>query len=199
MNSDYKVQIGESALFYAACVQGSKTAKVLIDHGADINIVNAKGISILQHANTHSIEIAAMLIEYGVEPKSLDIQWWLIWGIQRKRKKIVEIMINNKADINAVSNGSTPLIWAVSDNSLDIVKLLIDKGADINTVTDFYGFKTSALETAVIHNFTDIVKLLLEHGADVKFKDYNGKSLLSYAKEDGYDKEIVELLIKYGA
>ena len=189
-------KIGESALFYATTVE---TAKVLIDHGADINIVNEEGISILQSANTHSIEIAAMLIEYGVEPKSLDIQWWLIWAIQNKRKKVVEIMINNKADINAVSDGSTPLMWAVSDNSLDIVKLLIDKGADINTETDFLGFKQSALEISVTHNFTDIVKLLLEHGADVKFRDYKGKSLLSYAKEDGYDKEIVELLIKYGA
>ena len=50
-----------------------------------------------------------------------------------RKKNIVELLIDNNADIDeATSKGFTPIMIAIMTNNSDIFKLLLDKGADIN-------------------------------------------------------------------
>jgi len=42
------------------------------------------------------------------------------------------------------------------------------------------------------------VKLLLENGADVKARDFEGRTALKLAEDNGH-KEVVEMLKEYGA
>lgn len=81
---------------------------------------------------------------------------------------IVKILLENKADINAVNQGNeTALMRAVEDNKeLRIAKILLDAGADIN-VSDHCG--RTVLHSAIRKRHTNFVKLLIEKGANIDF------------------------------
>jgi ankyrin repeat protein len=44
--------------------------------------------------------------------------------------KIVELLINYGADVNAFSKNGSALMWAISTKNIDMIKLLISRGAD---------------------------------------------------------------------
>lgn len=57
----------------------------------------------------------------------------LYYSIATGNVEIVKILVNAKADINAVgANGYTPLMMAVVTGHIEIVKILLDAGADIS-------------------------------------------------------------------
>lgn len=77
--------------------------KLLLDNGADINVVNTKNNSAL------------------------------ILAIGKSFEKAAELLIERGADVNIVGqNSETALTWAVDKNFEKIVQSLADKGADIN-------------------------------------------------------------------
>ena len=81
--------------------------KLLIDKGADINLVNKN--------NTTALLIAS----------------------SRNKTEIVKLLIENGADVNAVNiYNHTALQRAVYHSYKEIIKLLVDNGADINFVNN---------------------------------------------------------------
>ena len=74
-------------------------------------------------------------------------------------KEIVELLVNNGADVNATHNGGgTPLHWAARKGHKQIVELLIANGANVNAQDEDGGtplFYTSNPE---------IADLLRKHG-----------------------------------
>ncbi|MFC2139986.1 ankyrin repeat domain-containing protein, partial [Bacteroidota bacterium] len=106
--------------------------------------------------------------------------------------EIVEILINNGADINAKTRFNTSAIhFAAFYNKVEIIKLLVEKGADFNLrnsqgiVPIFYAAMRGAIES---------VKCLIEHGADYKVKDDNKQNLLHAASANG-NTELMKYLI----
>ena len=97
---------------------------------------------------------------------------------------IVDFLILNGANVNAVSGGETPLI-AVAQNSimnkddqLTIVDKLITSGANINH-QDEYG--KTPLILATESNSPKIVNILLLSGADINIQDQNNETALDIA------------------
>jgi ankyrin repeat protein len=97
---------------------------------------------------------------------------------------IVDFLILNGANVNAVSGGETPLI-AVAQNSimnkddqLTIVDKLITSGANINH-QDEYG--KTPLILATESNSPKIVNILLLSGADINIQDRNNETALDIA------------------
>jgi ankyrin repeat protein len=90
----------------------------------------------------------------------------LHYAIKRNDPKIVQILIDYGADLNAKNkDGLTPLHYAVSlvNVNLDIVQLLI-KGSDVNSkIPNVY----SILHTACYHKGPILVETLIKAGADV--------------------------------
>lgn len=125
--------------------------KLLIKNGANINISNNKGMSLL------------------------------MWAAKYGQKEAAEILLNKGANVNAKDGGnSTALMIAAAEGYKDIVELLIEKGADINardnvsrhwTELSYNGAKlrsvsgSTALDYAVIGRHTDIANLLKSKGA----------------------------------
>ena len=116
--------------------------------------------------------------------------------------EIVELLIENGADVNVKSTGITgwtPIhqasqILRYEDNdttAVDIIELLIENGADVNA-KDRIGL------TPLHHAATmQIVKLLIAKGGDVNAQDDDGSTPLD-AAIDGDITETADLLRKHG-
>ena len=74
-------------------------------------------------------------------------------------KEIVELLVNNGADVNATHNGGgTPLHWAARKGHKQIVELLIANGANVNAQDEDGG-------TPLFHaSNPEIADLLRKHG-----------------------------------
>jgi ankyrin repeat protein len=98
-----KESLGRPPLWFSAQNTGMECAKLLIDHGADINERLPSGNTLLMDA------------------------------IQREFFVFADLLMEKGAGVNGVNKkGETALIIAVEKNNLGIIKNLVERGADIN-------------------------------------------------------------------
>ncbi|WP_298346177.1 ankyrin repeat domain-containing protein [uncultured Algibacter sp.] len=79
----------------------------------------------------------------------------------------VQKLISRGADVNAKSNGMTPLMYAAKFNRTDILELLIVHGANLKVKSDK---KMTALKYAQLHGAKDAEAILEKALADAKSK-----------------------------
>ena len=94
----------------------------------------------------------------------------LLKATAKGHKDIVEILIENNADVN-VSNGidGTPLFLAMKNNHKEIVKVLLENNANVNAV-NYDGW--TPIQWAIKQGFwtgydLELINLLLRYNADV--------------------------------
>lgn len=179
-----KIAGGWTALHVAST---EEIAKLLIDHGADVNA-----------ATTDTWPFG----DKGITPLHMQIiNGW---------KNIVALLIERGADLNArTGRGYTPLVIAVSrDNQSksesnkimvrsEIAELLLSKGADVNIKDD----DGRTLLHRIVHS-SDISlakELVLKYGADVNAKDNSGDTPLYKAAYNLDNIELAQFLIDNGA
>lgn len=123
----------------------------MIENGADVNVLNKQGGSMLASA--------------------------IFW----KHYDIAELMINKGANPNVNGNDKlSPLYQSICAQEYDLVELFIEKGADVNIKnSDLY--EKTPLHAAVEIEDEYIVELLLENGADATIKDTAGNTPYYYA------------------
>jgi len=136
----------------------------------------------------------------------------LHFGARNGHKDVVELLLANKADVNAKTKiGMTPLQVALAFSSNarpaasqqgltntdyeGIAELLIAKGAD---VTSRNNGGMTVLHYAASAGFTNLIKELLDRKADVNAKDRNGRTPLDLAAANGH-MDVVDLLVDRGA
>ena len=153
--------------------------KMLLEHGANVNLADFDGDTALLCACQHTKYDGSQFAE--------------------RKTEIVKILLKHEADVNIQNeNGVTSLMSATQSGNVKIVKMLLEHGANVN-------IKSSIGNTALmdsLHGNADIVRMLLEHGADVSVKinsKYHrpGGTLLSIASYYGYT-EIVKILLEHG-
>jgi len=101
-------------------------------------------------------------------------------------------------DVNARfgGNGDTALHRAAARGQVRAVRLLLDRGASVNAADDE---GTTPLLAATYRGHREVVKLLLERGAAVNAQEMRYRlSSLTHAVGRN-DKELVKLLLRYGA
>jgi ankyrin repeat protein len=129
----------------------------------------------------------------------------LMYASMRGMEKIVELLLKNGLNVNDVDGqGKTALMYAakhdgISNDNLNIVNLLINSGADVN-------IKNKKGRTALIYgawranrNSEKIVEILLKHGAEVNIRDNQDYTALSYITCWEYKKNVIQILLNYGA
>ena len=157
-------------------------AQILLEHGAEPNVVNKDGQTPLQLAfepqfdseNDPEIRIASAM----------------------------HLLLRRGADVNAQDKDrTTPLLLAIQLNMYDIVRVLLSCGAKPNV--KIVGGKT-LLHLLLEDDFADendifsLVCLLLERGADVNAQDQNHTSPLLLAAER-HLVDITRILLQRGA
>jgi ankyrin repeat protein len=147
-----------------------KTAKLLLDKGAEVSARDEEGATpLIEAAGFGHVAIARILIERG-------------------------------ADLEArTKNGSTALLAAACDCALatmpdtyDVIKLLLEKGADVNA-TDEQGDTPLMIASSGGVVKTDIVRILLENDANQRLKNAKRETALSIAMKSDVP-DVVRLL-----
>ena len=130
-----------------------EAVQFLLDHGADINILDNKGRSALEYAT-------------GA----------LNWSKTSKAEQVVKLIIQAGADVNVKSTlGHTPLIWAARAGNLKITKLLIEKGANVHDTDNdgndalHYALNPGTKPASTVKkNRQATIRLLRKHGGKTK-------------------------------
>lgn len=122
---------------------------------------------------------------------------------RERHLRVLQLMLEAKADVNKLSNGGTPLRIAVCWQDLEVVKLLLANGANPNAETFSIlsnlahktkpGYWNTVLHEAVMKGSLPIAEALLEAEADPNRTDHERKTPLAIAQEKGF-AELVELL-----
>ncbi|MGX9891821.1 ankyrin repeat domain-containing protein [Wolbachia endosymbiont (group B) of Eucosma cana] len=132
-------------IYYAVTKGTTEMIELLIDKKASISgyfsYAGEKRTLVGWAIDENSPEKVEVLLKHGASPNSKfdfydDSQdSCLHAAIRRDYKKIVELLVKYKADVNVQNErGETPIYLAISSKRPKIIKLLYDNGADIDNV-----------------------------------------------------------------
>ncbi len=139
-------------------------------------------------AQTGQREIAEYLLSRGA---ALDICTAAMLGMT---DQVAAMLQADPGQAHALGAHDIPVIYYPTLHSYkEIAELLLAHGADINAGEG----KETALHGAAGFGQTAMAEWLLEHGAQVNPKDFNGKTPLRVAMDNGH-KDIGYLLWQHG-
>ncbi|KAJ5725594.1 uncharacterized protein N7483_006951 [Penicillium malachiteum] len=188
-----------------------RTIKAFLDKGAGLESQDNSGWTILFHAgSTNNEEIINYLLSYGAELNHQDFSGNtpLIHTVLGVWPRAFQALLNAGADVNIVDcDGRNALFHCARSQVFefeeqpyyDMAAALIEHGAD--TEVEDYRHRTALLVACKGSTGGKktifpraILELLLKAGTNIEHKDWDGKSALSLAVEEGHN-EIVQLLI----
>ncbi len=167
---------GRTALHFASNSGNYESAKLLLEHGAKVNVK--------EHTQ------GECFYGWGWYPLHL--------ALRSHNYELVRLLIKHGADVNAVRTDSwTPLHTAACGSPIDIVKLLISKGANCKVGN------SEPLRIAASRDRIETAKLFIKLGANVNGRkigtpEHEGKTPLFEAAFAGYE-DMVKFLISKGA
>lgn len=174
-----------------------ETIKLLLRHGADINLCRENGASPLTIACHKGHErIVDTLVRNGADIQSSmeDGSNPLFIACQEGHANTVNVLLHNNADANrCLKDGTSPLFTACQEGRDTIVKMLLANKADTNLC------KTngeSPLYVACQKGYESIVYDLLASEADVDKCMKNGATPLFIACQKGHNIIVQELIKK---
>jgi ankyrin repeat protein len=211
----------------------------ILDKGVDLKkLISTRSSPLVDAVRQCSPEIVSLLLSKGADCDTLvdlnqevdvdDDRWAPIhWTAYNGRSEIMEILVENNADINlATSHQYTPLHLAAMKNHINILKILLsfidrmprrkslsapqdttdmDAGQDMEAIVarkldadaKSEGGETG-LHLATFAGHIDTITLLLEAGASPHETDNNGRTPLHLAAADGQEEAVI-ILLKKGA
>ena len=150
-----------SLLHFAARHGHAEVAKLLIEHGADVNDRNRYVYTTPLHeaaANGHAA-VAKLLLEHGArtDVTSYGHETPFDMAVANGHAGIVGLFIEHGADVNTAHRGALgPLQLAARNGQSDVARLLLDHGANVNLR---HG-GPSALHVAALAGHTELAQLL---------------------------------------
>ena len=171
---------------------------LLLDRGADLNMVNNYGNTVLCAAyDGGHLEVMRLLLDRGAAADVRHDSYGLLTHDASccGRADAISLLLQHNADVNATSAyNHTPLHWAAEYGHANVAQVLLEHGADINALCD-HG---TPVGRASFNGYLEVARLLLEHGADVHIRNPSGQTPFQEATRRGR-VEIAQLLLEYGA
>jgi ankyrin repeat protein len=179
-------------------------AKVLLQHGADVQAVNGLGLTALHRAAlANKLETIPLLLEHGadVNAREVDGSTPMCYAALTASALTVQLLIAAGADLIAVApDDRTALHQAVLNKQADALQLLLEQTGtahinDLALMCQCCGSCTALMMCKLPTH----VELLLAAGADVHTTTASGDTCLHIAAAHSYPASVVCLLIKAGA
>ena len=192
---------GTTPLHLSVLRSNKKIVSLLLDNGADPNVLNIGNLSPLFSCGNSNI--ARLLLYNGADPNSRDLfdNTPLHYIIQLGDVKLIKILIDNRADVNARNlNGDTPLFGYFENynHSPEITKsvfeYMIKHGADVNLP----GVSGRTCLHLVALYCPEFIPTLLEAGADPNVIDHQNNTPL-YINARSLEKTVESILTLYFA
>ncbi len=169
------VYAGDTPLHLASAALRIGTAKLLLEHGADVQTQNRRG---------------ATALHYACDPRPNSGGVWN----PEAQAALIELLIRHGANVNVADKGkATALHRAVRARSAAAVRCLLENGARVDVGLGKLGSlplhlavqSTGASGTAdSVEEQLEIIGLLLKHGARAIDEDSRGRSALEWAASD---------------
>ncbi|KGO42946.1 Major facilitator superfamily domain, general substrate transporter [Penicillium expansum] len=190
---------GFSALSAAAQGGNINTAKLLIEHGASVDLLiqGYLGSALAAAACDGNIKMAKLLIEHGASVDLLLQGYFesaLAAAVWYGGNIIAQLLLDHGASVDLLLQGNygSALTAATRGGKDKIVQLLLDHGASVDLLLQ--GSYGSALAAAAYGGEDKIVQLLLDHGASIDLpvqSGFYGSSLAAAAAKGN------ALVVKY--
>lgn len=197
-NADAMIGSRDRPIILASKKRNFDIVRLLIENGADVNVIDSKQLSPLRNAIFYkNIKMVRYLINNGA-----DVNIQTIFGkalrmaLVLKDEAIAKLLIENGASILDISNsGQSAMHIAASNGQLDLLKYLVNLEPNIHVQCRS---KETILMSACRMGHYEIVQYLLSLGAEVYCKDAKGELPLLLALKSG-NLKLVKLLLENGA
>ncbi len=191
---------GKSATLHQVCAAGNvKLAASLIDKGADIAAVDAKGNQPLHAAAAAGqADVVHLLLEKGANVHAVGDydRMPLHLAVRAGSVEVAEILLAAGADINARSyENEAPLHLAAEGGHAEMIRFLLERDAYPGILSRGNG---TALHYAAATGSLSAVEALIGAGLDVNAQDISGRTPLHYAAEQNA-ADVAALLLDKGA
>ncbi len=209
---------GVSPLSIAAMLDQRALARMLLEHGADVDVRNADGATpLIGAAFLGRVEMLEFLLEQGADPDARNVMGDTAISVTRTPWNVVSFVASlleielDRASVEEGRERCAALLAALGERSDDptarlfaalgtadaaaVAEALAD-GADLTVREAGKGW--TPLSKAVFLGHEDLARLLLDHGASVQAPNRDGGSPLHSAAARG-DAPLLELLIARGA
>jgi len=182
------VSIGSSGQIQGTQVPGHvdlPTIRILLDHGADRNLLDDWGQTALFFAaHSGSAEAVSTLLAAGAAPNAGKQTSPLLAAASEDHLDVVKQLLAAGADPKITDvNGQTPLMSAAYGGNVAILRELLHAGAPLDA-TDKGG--NTALSNAAHQGQLEAAKFLIEGGAALDIRSAKGKTALGVAAERGH-------------
>lgn len=190
---------GLSALSHAVRSKELKLVKLLLEKGANPNLINKDNLrttALMQCSNVNSPEIAALLIEKGADVNILDkngdpvIHWAAYFG----QEELTQLLLdhNAKTDLSSIHSDGVMQV-ALKEWKSNIVATLMVNGVSTVLVSASGKKLIDAVKTQKIQFLQNTLTKVSTNTLDA-----SGTPLLVIAAEQGH-LDIVKVLLKKGA
>ena len=192
----------------AACATSAELAEILLEEGADVNVIDPyiKSTPLINALRSHypdRFRIAFLLIEKGADIDVVDDNYRTALNAcadpasgdtdsaRAEQRRLMEYLLEH-CDLEAVIKKSrtNPLIEAAKYDNGPLVEYIAESGRfSLDDMPDGY----TALMAAAGMGSVSSCRILLNYGSDPMLKSAEDRTAADYAEESGYP-DIVEML-----
>ena len=216
--------LGVTPLWVATTAGSAAMVAKLLEARGDPNIApDTGGTPLMIAARQGNVAAVRSLLAHGADAsvrEGAQGQTALMWAVARRHPRVVQVLLETGAALNARTKSSrrhvllccqkslgktegivwveqggfTPLLFAARHGAAASAELLVAAGAPID---DTAAVGTTPLVVAAQHGFNEVAAVLLQRGADPDAAGA-GQAALHWAALRG-DREMVETLLAHGA
>lgn len=196
---------GWTALHHAANFGRLSTIRVLLQHGANMEITsNKKSTALHIAAKLGQLEVIKELLEYMICRQDTSMIFLVddeeytpfTLAVKEGHTEVVQVLLEASSEEPLKLQGDLNALWiAIENNQEGLIASLVEQGWELKTSNPV---KISPLQLAVQSGSSSMVRLLVGLGANLDAKWKDGVTPLHVATDDG-KLSIVETLLGEGA
>jgi hypothetical protein len=194
---------GLSALHHACAAGQGGSALLLLDAGADTDVLDLRGnwcplryATAMGHADVVRLLLGAGAVLQDVQHSGEEP---LHLACEDGRVDIVRLLLDAGAELDVSDDQNSPYILAVQQGHAAVVLLLLDHGQNVDGRRENGDIYFTALSVAAWHGQAAMVELLLSKGADVDAQDHRGRTVLHDAALCPVSASFARLFLSHGA